>query len=199
MLIGLTGGIGAGKSTVTAYLRDKGYPVLDADQVAREIVEPGTETLLLLSKEFGKEIIEKDGSLNRKKLAEIAFADVDRKKELDRIMHGKVIEILLSRGKAMVDEPFVFIDVPLLFESEMDGFMDCVWLVDADEETRINRVTQRDNSSRDQVLNRIRHQMTSEEKIKKSHVVLDNSHGIENLFMQIDEKLKELEEKEYDK
>ena len=154
ILIGLTGGIGAGKTTVSDYLKEKGYTVLDADLVAREIVEPGTETLLTLAEIFGKDIIDPDGSLNRGRLADIAFSDPKKKKLLDRIMHGKVIKILLDRAKTMSDQQLVFIDVPLLFESGMDQYMDQVWLVDADDEVRILRVMDRDGSSREEVLNR---------------------------------------------
>ena len=191
-LIGLTGGIGAGKSTVSDYLKQKGYPVLDADLVAREIVEPGTETLSELSRTFGEEILNPDGSLDRGALAKIAFSDPENKKILDQIMHGKVIEILLSRAKAMTEEPVVFIDVPLLFETGMDRYMDQVWLVDADEDVRIQRVMERDGSSMEDVQKRIRYQSGRDEKIKRSDVVLNNCCDRDILYKQIDERLSEL-------
>ncbi|NLT48882.1 MAG: dephospho-CoA kinase [Clostridiales bacterium] len=191
-LIGLTGGIGAGKSTVSDYLKQKGYPVLDADLVAREIVEPGTETLSELSRTFGEEILNPDGSLDRGALAKIAFSDPENKKILDQIMHGKVIEILLSRAKAMTEEPVVFIDVPLLFETGMDRYMDQVWLVDADEDVRIQRVMERDGSSMEDVRKRIRYQSGRDEKIKRSDVVLNNCCDRDILYKQIDERLSEL-------
>lgn len=191
-LIGLTGGIGAGKSTVSDYLKQKGYPVLDADLVAREIVEPGTETLSELSRTFGEEILNPDGSLDRGALAKIAFSDPENKKILDQIMHGKVIEILLSRAKAMTEEPVVFIDVPLLFETGMDRYMDQVWLVDADEDVRIQRVMERDGSSMEDVRKRIRYQSGRDEKIQRSDVVLNNCCDRDILYEQIDERLSEL-------
>jgi len=191
-LIGLTGGIGAGKSTVSDYLKQKGYPVLDADLVAREIVEPGTETLSELSRTFGEEILNPDRSLDRGALAKIAFSDPENKKILDQIMHGKVIEILLSRAKAMTEEPVVFIDVPLLFETGMDRYMDQVWLVDADEDVRIQRVMERDGSSMEDVRKRIRYQSGRDEKIKRSDVVLNNCCDRDILYEQIDERLSEL-------
>ena len=125
ILIGLTGGIGAGKTTVSEYLKEKGYTVLDADLVAREIVEPGTETLLTLAETFGKDIIDPDGSLNRGRLADIAFSDSKQKKLLDRIMHGKVIKILLDRAK-QCRSAVGFHDVPL--SNPMDQYMDQVRL-----------------------------------------------------------------------
>jgi len=191
-LIGLTGGIGAGKSTVSDYLKQKGYPVLDADLVAREIVEPGTETLSELSRTFGEEILNPDRSLDRGALAKIAFSDPENKKILDQIMHGKVIEILLSRAKAITEEPVVFIDVPLLFETGMDRYMDQVWLVDADEDVRIQRVMERDGSSMEDVRKRIRYQSGRDEKIKRSDVVLNNCCDRDILYKQIDERLSEL-------
>ena len=196
ILIGLTGGIGAGKTTVSDYLKGKGYTVLDADLVAREIVEPGTETLLTLAETFGKDIINPDGSLNRGRLADIVFSDSNKKKLLDRIMHGKVIKILLDRAKTMSDQQLVFVDVPLLFESGMDQYMDQVWLVDADDEVRILRVMDRDGSSREEVLNRIRYQLGRDEKIEKAHVILDNSGVKGSLYKQIDKILNILIKKE---
>ncbi len=196
ILIGLTGGIGAGKTTVSEYLKEKGYTVLDADLVAREIVEPGTETLLTLAETFGKDIIDPDGSLNRGRLADIAFSDSKQKKLLDRIMHGKVIKILLDRAKTMSDQQLVFIDVPLLFESGMDQYMDQVWLVDADDEVRILRVMDRDGSSREEVLNRIRYQLGRDEKKEKAHFILDNSGVKGSLYNQIDKILNILIKKE---
>ena len=107
-------------------------------------------------------------------------------------MHGKVIEILLYRAKSMAEESVVFIDVPLLFESGMDRYVDQVWLVDADDELRIQRVMERDGSSREEVLKRIRYQADRAEKIEKSHVILDNCCVKETLYEQIDEILNKL-------
>ena len=196
MIIGLTGGIGAGKTTVSDYLKKKGYPVLDADEVAREIVEPGSETLEELTRAFGKNILNSDGSLNRRFLAGIVFSDPEKKKLIDGIMHGKIIDTLLKRARSMEEEPFVFIDVPLLFETGMDRYVDQVWMVDAEEEIRIKRVMERDDSSREDVLRRIRFQAGRDEKIKKAHIILNNSGVKEILYRQIDEALNKLRENE---
>ena len=196
MIIGLTGGIGAGKTTVSDYLKKKGYPVLDADEVAREIVEPGSETLEELTRAFGKNILNSDGSLNRRFLAGIVFSDPEKKKLIDGIMHGKIIDTLLKRARSMEKEPFVFIDVPLLFETGMDRYVDQVWVVDAEEEIRIKRVMERDDSSREDVLRRIRFQAGRDEKIKKAHIILNNSGVKKILYRQIDEALNKLRENE---
>ncbi len=193
-LIGLTGGIGAGKSTVSDYLKEKGYPVLDADAVAREIVEPGAETLSLLAGTFGEDILNPDGSLNRGSLAKVAFSNPEKKELLDKIMHGKVIEIMMGRVEAMSHEPVIFLDVPLLFEAGMDRHVDQVWLVDAEDEVRIQRVMERDGTSREEIRKRMGYQMDREEKVKKSHVILDNSCDKQKLYSQVDEMLNRLRE-----
>lgn len=195
-LIGLTGGIGSGKSTVADYLIQKGYPVLDADLVAREIVEPGTETLSILSSAFGNGILNPDGGLNRRALAAIAFSNPENKRLLDGIMHKKIIATLLQKAESMSHKPVVFMDVPLLLETGMDRFVDQVWLVDADDELRINRVMERDGSSREEVEKRIGYQMNRQEKIEKSHLVLNNCCARETLYAQIDRALSKLGETE---
>ena len=170
--------------------------MLDADEVAREIVEPGSETLEELTRAFGKNILNSDGSLNRRFLAGIVFSDPEKKKLIDGIMHGKIIDTLLKRARSMEKEPFVFIDVPLLFETGMDRYVDQVWVVDAEEEIRIKRVMERDDSSREDVLRRIRFQAGRDEKIKKAHIILNNSGVKEILYRQIDEALNKLRENE---
>jgi dephospho-CoA kinase len=185
-LIGITGGIGAGKSTVTDYLKAKGLTVLDADLVAREIVEPGSEALGLLADAFGMVILNEDGSLNRRKLAEIVFANPAKKGLLDEITHKKVIEIMLERANSMRDQQVVFLDVPLLFESGMDKYVDSVWLVDADDETRVQRVVERDGITEDHVIKRMSYQMDREEKIRRSHVILCNNGVKDELYRQIE-------------
>ena len=114
-LIGLTGGIGAGKSTVSAYLKEKGYPILDADQTAKDLLRPGTETFDELVSAFGPDILFPDGSLDRNYLAKIAFSEPKKKAELDRITHTKVIEVILNEAAKFPDDSIVFIDAPAVF------------------------------------------------------------------------------------
>jgi len=190
ILIGITGGIGSGKSTVSDYLTEKGCTVLDADKVCREIVEPGSDTLKELRNAFGSEIINDDGSLNRKKLAGIAFSDPKKKETLDGIMHRKVIEILLKRAEALSGEKAVFIDAPLLFESNLDRHLDMVWLVDAEEEARINRVQKRDSLSKEEIQKRINLQMSRKEKLQRADYIIDNSGSKEDLYRQLNLMLK---------
>ncbi|MEA4986507.1 MAG: dephospho-CoA kinase [Anaerovorax sp.] len=190
-VIGLTGGIGSGKSTVSRYLRKKGIIVLDADEVAREIVLPGSDTLNELTDFFGKEILLEDGSLNRKMLGSIVFSDSVKKLRLDQIMHGKIIEQIQKKLQNETERgvPFVIIDAPLLLETGMDKIVDQVWLVEMKDELRIDRVMKRDKLSKEDVKARILQQMNAEEKRKKSHVIIDNSSNLANLYAQVDQLL----------
>lgn len=187
--IGLTGGIGSGKSTVTGYLRQKGYTVADADEVAREIVMPGAPALKKLQQAFGSGILAEDGSLRRKALADIVFADEKKRKILDDITHGEIYDIIVRRlDRAEGD--LAFCDAALLFESGLDREMDAVWLVTADEKVRIQRVAARDNTDAAHVRARIESQLDDSSKIKSADEVIDNSGSKEELFTQVEELLK---------
>lgn len=205
-IIGLTGGIGSGKSTVTDYLISKGFHVLDADKVAREIVMPGSEMLIQLSSSFGKDILLEDGSLNRKKLGDIIFCDPEKKKKFDELMHTRILEIIHERI-IMIREEYensaeiaikpnqrkkrkvIFIDAPLLFETGLDNSIGETWVIDVDDETRIQRVMKRDGLSRDEIMLRINTQMTRDEKKQRADVLLDNTGDTKTLYKQIDQML----------
>lgn len=188
-VIGLTGGIGAGKSTVSEYLRKQGYVIIDADAIAHQITEKGTETLKKLVQCFGENILFADGSLNRKKLAAIVFQDSAMKAQLERLTTDEVVRIIKNQVDALRKEEkygIIFVDAPLLFETGADRLTDLVWLVTADLEVRIARVMDRDQVTRDEVLHRIQNQMDSDAKAKLSQEVIDNSKGKEELYHQIE-------------
>jgi dephospho-CoA kinase len=195
-IVGLTGGIGSGKSTVTDYLISKGFYVLDADKIAREIVLPGSDMLIELSSVFGKEILQEDGSLDRKKLGKIVFSDAGKKETLDRLMHTRILELIHERILRLREEQehakVVFIDAPLLFETGLSKSTDEIWVIDADDETRICRIMARDGLQREEILKRIESQMTREEKNSRADVILDNTGEPEALYRQIDELLKKI-------
>lgn len=185
-IIGLTGGIGSGKSTVAAYLKELGCSIVDADQIAREIVEPGSPVLWQLASAFGSQILLPDGSLDRRRLAAVAFASEEGKETLDRITHGEI----QMRMQAVIDEfqgEILFLDVPLLFESGMDKMADQVWVVDTEDELRIKRVMDRDGLSEEEIRARMGRQMAREEKLSRADSVLSNSGSLQELFMQIDQ------------
>lgn len=194
-LIGLTGGIGSGKSTVSDYLMAKGYPVLDADKISREIVEPDSPVLHRLVEVFGEGILKEDGSLDRKGMSAIVFVDEEKKMILERIMHKEVLRITLERVEAIAQESrdaVIFIDAPLFFEADMDRYTEQNWVVDADDEIRIRRVMERSDLSREEVWQRIANQMSRQVRIHRATHVLDNSGSREMLYAQVDKLLESL-------
>lgn len=187
-VIGLTGGIGSGKSTVSAYLREHEYLVIDADKIAHDITEKGSPVLVRICEAFGDEILDEDGNLRRKMLAEIAFATPENRVLLESFTTAEVVDIISKQVEELRKKPeydIIFIDAPLLFEAGVDQMTDLVWMVSTDEETRIRRVMARDQVSRTEVLQRIANQMEDEEKIRRSQEVIDNSKGKEELYQQI--------------
>lgn len=194
-IIGLTGGIGSGKSTVTDYLIARGFPVLDADKIAREIVLPGSEMLIQLTSVFGKSILMQDGSLDRKKLGDIVFSDSEKKKTLDGLMHTRILELIHDRILEYREETvhkLIFIDAPLLFETGLDKSVSETWVIDVDEETRIKRIMERDGLKREDIAMRISNQMTRDEKNKRADVILDNTGNQEALYQQIEQLLQKI-------
>ena len=190
-VIGLTGGIGSGKSTVSEYLKIKNISIIDADAISREIVIPGSKMSALdeLVNAFGPSILSNDGTLDRKKLASKAFSTKENKELLDTIMLGKIVSIILKRIEEakMLDLMQVVIDAPLLFEADLAQYCDEIWVVDASDEVRINRVMSRDGATKEEVIARINTQTTTEEKKLKATHILDNSTTKEALYNQIDE------------
>ncbi|MCL1809394.1 MAG: dephospho-CoA kinase [Clostridiales bacterium] len=190
--IGLTGGIGSGKSTASAYLAEKGYAVLDADKIAREVAEPGSQALGRLASFFGSGILNPDGTLDRKKLAVEAFSDNDKKKRLDEIMHGAILGIMNDRVDGLAKSGYdgiVFLDVPLLFETDKSLMpeMDEIWVIEASAEARLRRAAERDGVSRDHVKMIMDNQAGSEERRQGADIVIDNSGSIEELYGKLDE------------
>lgn len=193
-IIGLTGGIGTGKSTVSNYLRQQNFAIVDADQISRQVVEPGMPLLKELEEAFGSGIINDDGSLDRKGLAAIVFNDVEQRKLMDSIMHKEILAEMrrqINEYTEAGEHKGIIVDAPLLFEIGLDKWCGQVWLVVADMDERIRRVCARDNAVPAEVESRIRNQMSDDEKIKLSDVILDNSGTLESLHMQIRDLLTE--------
>lgn len=188
MLIGITGGIGSGKSAVSAYLESLGEAVLCADKMAKHVVRPGEAGNLAVREAFGDDYFFEDSTLNRKKLASDVFENTARIKKLNDILHPIIISEMFNRACNMSGR--VFMDVALLIQASMHRKMNFVWLVTADVETRIDRVMKRDNATVEQVKKRMRQQMTDEEMIKYADEVIDNSKTLNHLYQQIDSILK---------
>ncbi len=187
-VIGLTGGIGTGKSTVSAYLREQGFAIIDADQIARQVTEPGTPLLAELAREFGADVLTEGGVLDRKALASIVFTDVEKRKKLDSLTHGRIIQKIqeqIETCKATKGYQGIIIDAPLLFETGLDEKCQETWLVTAKQDVRIARVCARDGMTAQEVAARIRNQMGEEEKKKRADWIIDNSGTIQGLKQQI--------------
>ncbi len=182
--IGLTGGIGSGKSTVCRLFAEFGVPIVDADLIARQLVEPGQPALSIIAEAFGHEMLDQDGGLNRAKLRDVVFADADKKRELDGIMHPLVYAQIAEDVRALSAD-YCVIAVPLLLESKNPYAVDRVLLVDCPVEAQIARVIARDKLTRQQVQAIIDSQMSRHERLGKADDVIDNIAGTEQLAEQV--------------
>jgi len=190
-VIGLTGGIGTGKTTVSNYLKELGAHVINADEVAHEVTSPGSFGLSRVIAEFGEEMLLEDGSLNRKKLGQLVFGDPEALSKLNSIVHplvidqiGRMLEEISCRHCDAEEVPCVVLDVPLLFEAGMDKMCDEIWVVATDKDVQVQRLMARDGYPESEIMKRIQAQMPLEEKVKRAHKVIDNSGSIENTKMQ---------------
>ncbi|GAA4285456.1 dephospho-CoA kinase [Brevibacterium daeguense] len=174
--IGLTGGIGAGKSTVAQLFRDHGAAVIDADVIAREVVEPGSPALSQLAEAFGVDVVAPDGTLQRTRLAEIAFADPDSTARLNGIMHPAIRQRTEYWYERYADRQVVVHDVPLLVENGMSRIYHLAVLVDVSAETRIERLTTSRGMDEADARRRIAAQASDQQRYEACDVVLDN-HG----------------------
>jgi dephospho-CoA kinase len=193
-IIGLTGGIASGKSTVTKYLRQQGYTVVDCDKIAWELAEPDGSIWQVYFARYGSKVINPDRSLNRQAVADIVFRD---KKELDAInslVHPLIKDEMMSQVKAAGDEgeKVIFLDVPLLFEASYDKLVDEKWLVYVSRDTQLRRLMSRNDFNHDEAVRRIDSQMSLEEKKKLSDVIINNNADRKRLRRQLDEKLEHL-------
>ena len=196
IIIGLTGGIGTGKSTVSNYLKEHNCLILDADAISRQMTEKGQPALIDIAKAFGEDLLV-DGVLDRQALGNIVFNDKEKLDILQSIITNKVVENINTRIEELKAERYngiVVIDAPLLFECGMEGIADENWLVSASLDVRLQRVSQRDGLSEEQILSRINNQMPQEEKEKLSQVILDNSGTLEDLYKQINENLERIKD-----
>ena len=189
MIIGLTGTIGSGKSTVSARLAKLGALVLDADTISREAVKKGADGLNKIAEVFGKEVIDANGELDRKALAGIVFSDESKRLILNGIIHPQVLKALKERTHGEKDlnpDRMIVWDVPLLIEVGWVEYVDSVWLVTAPEQTRINRIMARDGCTIKQAQSRICAQMSEEEKVRFSNEIIDNGGSLEQLYQRVD-------------
>lgn len=189
MNIGLTGGIATGKSTVSRMLVERGAALVDADQIAREIVEPGQPALQAIVEHFGPGVLREDGTLNRKKLGEIVFNDPAERKVLEAITHPVIRARMRERMAALEAERpdrLVVVDVPLLFESGLESYFERVVVVYVPREVQRQRLMARDKLSEAEAERRLAAQMDIEEKRRRADFVIDNSGTLEDTRRQVD-------------
>lgn len=187
MVIGITGGIGSGKSEVTRYLRSLGERVICADEVSRQVVEPGEPGAQAIKQAFGEMFFNSDGTLNRKMLASHVFADKSLTKKLNDTLHPIIIKRVIDKASEINGR--VFLDVALLIQSGMHKTVDHVWLVTADLDTRIKRVKKRDNADEKSVLRRIENQLSDTEMSSYADEIIENNGSLKELHKRIDELL----------
>ena len=186
MIIGLTGGIGSGKTAVSDLLGQKGIDVVDADVVARQVVEPGSKALQQISDTFGTEFLLTDGNLNRAKLRETIFSDVEAKTKLNQIMQPAIRNELLLQLKSATS-CYVILSAPLLLENKLEGYCDRVLVVDVDEATQVQRATKRDSVDIEQIKAIIASQIDRKSRLAKATDIIDNSGTLAELQKQVDE------------
>ena len=194
-IIGLTGGIGTGKSTVSDYLKKNGCMIIDADEISRKMTAKGAPALAVIKKTFGDRYVSADGELDRKALGDLVFGDSEKLGILQNIITEKVIDETKCILKTLSDTKYdgiIVLDAPLLYECNMDDIADENWLVKSDNEVRIERVAARDNLTRDQIMARIDNQMSQREKEKRSDYIIDNSGTLDELYKQIDSLLERI-------
>lgn len=189
LLIGLTGGIGSGKSTVAAMLRDQGIRVVDADQIAREVVETGQPALAELVEVFGQDILNDDGSLNRQELANRAFATEEATNALNTITHPRIEQETQRQFDlaAAEKENFLVYDMPLLVERGLHEEMDMVIVVHTDIEERVRRLVEHRGLDEDDVRRRMSHQVDDVTRLASADVLIDNNGSVDHLRKQVDD------------
>ena len=187
-VIGLTGSIGSGKSTVAGLFKELGAEVIDADLVSRQVVEPGSKTLKQLATEFGDQILNPDGTLNRAYVADIVFDSDEKRQLLNSIIHPAIYNRIVSMIEEYRDKGLKLVVLEAALMLEKGGLLkliDHLVVVSIDEETQIKRLEQRGGLSREQMKARIKTQLSNDEKIKHADFVIDNTGNLENTRKQV--------------
>ena len=194
-VIGLTGGIGSGKSTVSRYLSELGAAIIDADKLGHEVYLPNTESWRDLVKTFGKEILTPADKIDRKKLATIVFNNPEKLQQLNAIVHPRMFEIAKQRieDNRRQGTKVVILDAPILFEANWTPLVETVWVVVANEANVVKRAVARSGLTEEQVRLRIRSQMSNAERIQRAQAVIHNDGTAEDLRKKVNELWQRLE------
>ena len=182
--VGLTGGIGCGKTTVSNLFKQLSVPVIDADEIAHALVTPGGGALTQISQQFGKAYILPDGNLDRSKLRGTIFNDVEKKSQLENIMHPLIYEEI-EQQLSELSSPYAILSIPLLLETKMQSIVDHTLVIDCPMEVQINRVKLRDKLSAAQITAIIHSQVSRSERLAQADSIIDNSQEQPKLSQQV--------------
>jgi dephospho-CoA kinase len=185
-VVGITGGIGSGKSAVTDYLEAKGITVVDADKVARVVVEPGTSGLAAIAEHFGSDILLSDGGLDRAALRKVVFGNPDERKALEGITHPRIREEI-ARQLSEASSPYVVLASPLLLESGQNSFANYVVVVDVPESVQLSRTMARDDNSEQLVKSIMAAQLDRKTRLSRADTSISNSSSLDELYARVDE------------
>ena len=191
MILGVTGGIASGKSTVSSYLRSKNIPIVDADAISHKIMAKGEPVLKLIEKEFGSQFFV-DGRLDRQLLGRYCFEDKKRTEKLNSIVHPFIFEEMERQFEQYKEEPIVVLDAPLLIESDLHKRCDKVMVVTCKQYKRIARAVKRSNLPKMEIRNRMKQQIPEKKRLKYADYVIKNNGTIEKTLQQVDKALKDL-------
>ncbi len=186
MIIGLTGGIATGKSTVCKILKGLNVKIIDSDKIAHQVLTYN-DVIDKIKDQFGEKILDQKGNINRKKLGSIVFEDDKKRKLLESITHPKIFTIIENKIEEYKDSEgkIIVLDAPLLFETSLDKKVDETWVVYTSKETQINRIIERDNLNKKEAMQRIDAQMDLDKKAEKADIVINNEGSIADLEKKI--------------
>jgi dephospho-CoA kinase len=189
-VVALTGGIGSGKSTVCNLLEEKGAFILDSDRLAREVVEKGKPAWKDIVEHFGEAVLDTEGEIDRKKLADIVFTDAVERSFLNSVTHPRIFQLMYERLQARDTETegkgVAVLDIPLLVDVKASGMFDFTLVVDASPEVQVERITSDRGSSREEAWSRIRSQVPREQRLASADHVIDNDGSMESLRSEVD-------------
>jgi dephospho-CoA kinase len=194
MLICITGGIASGKSTVSEIIKKEGLPVIDTDEVYHSIVKKGGSVYNKIVEYFGKEILAKNGEIDRRKLGSIVFSSSEKRKKLNHLTHPEIIKKTFEEVNKLIEkgEKVIFVVIPLLFEAGDPSFFKQIWVVYCSEETQIKRLKKRDNLTDEDAKQRIKSQIPLKEKIKKADVVISSDKSLKDMEEDVKKQIKQL-------
>lgn len=192
LIIGLTGSIATGKSTVSLMFDDFNIPVIDADKISRDVVKPGMEAYKKIVNHFGEDVLRKDNTIDRAKLGDIIFSNENKRKQLNNIIHPAIRKEMIRQRDLLIEENVncVVLDIPLLFESKLTHFVDKTVVVYVDEDVQLERLIKRNNYTKEEALKRIQSQMSVKKKAQLADEVIDNNGSKYQSYVQLEELLK---------